>query len=164
MDGAPNYRRVTLPSKNSVYGIGMPTRAGLLQTLRYIQNISSSSANKVRKLIWTCLREEPVIFVNGKPFVLRTFQDPLSNLETTGIERERVELMENRMKADILNELHHYNGQLLLHEEESTGKGGEFAIVPVWEHVEPKDVETTLEIFEAVKAKGYDIDYMRIPM
>jgi hypothetical protein len=161
MDGAPNYRRVSLPSGNCVFGIGMPTKSGLQQTLKYIRDQLGGSK---RRLIWTCLREEPVIFVNGRPFVLRTFQDPLSNLETTGIVRERVEMMENRMKADILNELSHYNGQLLLHNEEAAGGKGDFSIVPVWEHVKPENVETTLEVFEDLKSAGYDIDYLRIPM
>jgi len=52
------------------------------------------------------------------------FQDPLKNLEATGIVRERVEEMENRMKADAMAELKKFNGRILLHEEEVNGASG----------------------------------------
>lgn len=47
------------------------------------------------------------------------------NLETTGIIRERVEMMEARMKEDILKELVMYDGKVLLHSEEVVGEGTE---------------------------------------
>jgi hypothetical protein len=54
---------------------------------------------------------------------LRLFQDPLKNLEATGIERERVESMEAQMKADCVSEISRYGGRVLLHEEESKPEG-----------------------------------------
>ena len=59
--------------------------------------------------------------------MLRLFQDPMKNLEATGIEMERVELMEEQMKADCISELHRYGGRVLLHAEESNSDG--FSIV-----------------------------------
>jgi hypothetical protein len=50
--------------------------------------------------------------------------DPLKNLETTGISKERVESMEDRMKIDVLQELKEYDGRMLLHDEEALEKGG----------------------------------------
>jgi hypothetical protein len=41
----------------------------------------------------------------GKPFVVRESERPFSNLEYTGIDRERVEGMERRLKADVLTEV-----------------------------------------------------------
>jgi hypothetical protein len=68
-----------------------------------------------------------VEFILGRPYVLRLFQDPMKNLEATGIARERVENMENQMKADAIKELRRYSGRLLLHEEHADSNG--FSIV-----------------------------------
>jgi hypothetical protein len=39
-----------------------------------------------RKVYWQNLREEPLIFINGQPFVVREADQPFSNLEYTGEE------------------------------------------------------------------------------
>ena len=44
-------------------------------------------------------------YINGKPFVVREAERPFSNLEYTGIDRERVEGMEARLKQDVLQEV-----------------------------------------------------------
>jgi hypothetical protein len=47
-----------------------------------------------RKVYWHNMREEPVIYINGKPYVVREADQPFCNLEYTGIDRSRVEEME----------------------------------------------------------------------
>jgi hypothetical protein len=189
IDGAPNYRRVeargikaavkfsnfsanTSGLQNDmdrndfsglsppyICGCAMPTKDAIKQVLK---KMDAGPGGK-RKVMWTCLREEPVLYVNKRPYVLRIYQDPLKNLETTGIARERVEGMENRMKLDVLDELKIYNGRLLLHDEETTEKGG-FIIVPQWETVPVECVETPDDVFQSIIAEGYMVDYLRIPM
>ncbi|KAI9192964.1 inositol hexakisphosphate-domain-containing protein [Polychytrium aggregatum] len=191
IEGAPNYRRVplssfetwrvgplsqhSLSSKSSslldssseahllsdypsVYGIGMPTKDAIRSVLAKV----GAGPDGERRLLWTSLREEPVIYVNGRPYVLRLFQDPLKNLEATGIARERVERMEMRMKFDIISELRKYQGRLLLHEEEMLKDG--LSIVPIWESVREEDVQTPLEIYKSIQEEGYRVDYLRIPI
>lgn len=46
-----------------------------------------------------------VIYINGRPFVVREADKPFANLEYTGIDRERVESMEARLKQDVLLEV-----------------------------------------------------------
>ena len=53
-------------------------------------------------MVWFNLREEPLIYINGKPYVVREADNPFANLEYTGINRSRVEDMEYRLKQDIL--------------------------------------------------------------
>ena len=54
------------------------------------------------------MREEPVIYINGRPFVLREDERPFKNLqEYTGIDVRRLEQMELRLKNDILQVCHH---------------------------------------------------------
>jgi hypothetical protein len=75
-----------------------------------------------------------LILLKFRPFVLRFFQDPVKNLETTGIIQERVELMEKRMKKDIIEEMKEYGGRILLHEEEVSSSGFQ-VVVSLYEFV-----------------------------
>jgi len=189
IDGSPNYRRVEAKgikaavkfsnlgvntsglqsdmerddfstlSPPYICGCAMPTKDAIMKVLA---KMDAGPGGK-RKVLWTCLREEPVLYVNKRPYVLRLFQDPLKNLETTGIAKERVEGMENRMKSDVLEELKVYNGRLLLHDEETTDKGG-FIIVPQWETVPVECVETPSDVFKSIVEEGYQVDYLRIPI
>ncbi|KAJ7005434.1 paladin-like protein [Populus alba x Populus x berolinensis] len=63
VDGAPNFREVPgFP----VYGVANPTIDGILSV---IQRIGSSKGGC--PVFWHNMREEPVIYINGEPFVLR---------------------------------------------------------------------------------------------
>ncbi|KAJ3372938.1 hypothetical protein GGF31_001475 [Allomyces arbusculus] len=194
VEGAPNFRHVPLAAvRDAVVGLlQVTTEAGLglpgagAQQLQGVCGVAMPQADGVkavldrlragsgRRIAWTCLREEPVLYVRDKPYVLRTFQDPLKNLETTGIARERVERMEARMKADVLAEIEEYGGRLLLHDEVVPTPGRPEMIVPVWESVAPEDVMTPRELFAAVagvdadgetaEVVGAGVDYLRVPI
>ena len=58
-----------------------------------------------RKVLWHNMREEPVLYINGRPYVVREADKPFQNLEYTGIDRSRVEDMEKRLKDDVLQEV-----------------------------------------------------------
>ena len=59
--------------------------------------------------VWHNMREEPVIYINGRPFVLREDERPFKNMqEYTGIDVRRLEQMELRLKNDILQVLPSY--------------------------------------------------------
>ncbi|KAL1914564.1 uncharacterized protein VTP21DRAFT_8189 [Calcarisporiella thermophila] len=179
IEGAPNYRRVpfasiadlTYPDEahgeemgSSVMGCAMPTKDGMrLLLTRASAAPQSESGESGRRIVWTSLREEPVLYVNKRPFVLRLFQDPVRNLIFTGIAQERVELMEVRMKEDVLNEIKKYGGRVLLHDEELLPQGG-FSVIPVWETVLERDVQTPAEVFSEFIAEGYRVSYARIPI
>jgi hypothetical protein len=98
-----------------ISGCAMPNKDAIKSILKAMQ----AGPGGHRWVFWTCLREEPVLYVNKNPYVLRLFTDPLKNLETTGISKERVESMEDRMRLDVIQELDEYDGRLLLHDEDS---------------------------------------------
>ena len=80
VEGAPNYRRASLYLEmnegldtherqiKSIYGTGMPSLSGLQTAL------DKMGANKDGStwVYWTLMREEPVIFVRGRPVSLPT--------------------------------------------------------------------------------------------
>lgn len=103
-----------------ICGLAMPSTDSIKNTLTAM----NAGIGGNRTVLWTCLREEPVLYVNKKPYVLRLYADPLKNLETTGIAKNRVESMEHRMKLDAIEEQKKYNGRLLLHDEIAKEDGG----------------------------------------
>ncbi|GAV64973.1 hypothetical protein CFOL_v3_08488 [Cephalotus follicularis] len=152
VEGAPNFREVPgFP----VYGVGNPTIDGIRSVIRRI-----GSSKGGRPVFWHNMREEPVIYINGKPFVLREVERPYKNmLEYTGIDRERVEGMEARLREDILREAEHYGGAIMVIHETDDGQ-----IFDAWEHVNSDSVQTPLEVFKCLEADGFAIKYARVPI
>ncbi|KAI9439769.1 inositol hexakisphosphate-domain-containing protein [Lactarius indigo] len=179
IDGAPNFRRVPLvlqltsergtSSPNSisftpssggnknVCGSGMPTVQGLRRALSRV-NAGPDGNNRV---VWTSLREEPVIYVAGRPHVLRLVDRPLENVEATGITTSDVEAMEENFKRDVIQEVRSGNGRILLHDEVEE-RPNVFSIVPLWENVSEEDIMTPGDVFKLMEKEGYKIDYGRV--
>ena len=147
IDGAPNFRQVAgLP----VYGVAIPTVTGL-------RNVLDAVGGKTRKALWHSMREEPLVYLNGQPYVLREIERPFSNLELTGITRERVEQMEVRLREDVLAEAEQYHGRVLVSKELDDGQ-----VIDSWEPVHT--VQTPAEVYAALVVEGYQLSYVRIPI
>ena len=113
---------------------------------------------KNKTVVWTNMREEPVVYVNGRSFSLRELAHPFEN--ATGFERtssEQVERTENQLKAEVLAEARANGGRLLLHDEVGND------VVAQWVEVKPENVQTTREVFESF-SEEYRLDYARIPV
>ncbi|KAH9622269.1 hypothetical protein KSS87_001369 [Heliosperma pusillum] len=152
VEGAPNFREVP---GFSVYGVANPTIDGIRSV---IQRVGSSRAG--RPVFWHNMREEPVIYINGKPFVLREVERPYKNmLEYTGIDCERVERMEARLKQDILCESERFGGAIMVIHETDDGQ-----IYDAWEHVNSDLVQTPREVFSCLEAEGHQVKYARVPI
>ncbi|KAI4301625.1 hypothetical protein L6164_034885 [Bauhinia variegata] len=153
IEGAPNYRQA---DSLHVHGVAIPTSDGIRNVLKHI---GAQIEGKRTKVLWISLREEPVVYINGRPFVLRDVERPFSNLEYTGINRERVEQMEARLKEDILMEAARYGNKILVTDELPDGQ-----MVDQWEPVSCDSVKTPLEVYEELQAEGYLVDYERVPI
>eukprot|EP00897_Mesotaenium_endlicherianum_P000190 jgi/Mesen1/10171/ME000076S09681 len=144
VEGAPNYRQVAdLP----IYGVAIPTADGI----RHVLDLVGASREGGRRVLWHNMREEPVIYINGRPFVLREVERPFTNLEYTGIDRARVEQMESRLKQDAL-------------QEAASDELPDGQMVDLWEPIGPNSVMTPLEVYEHLQEEGYDVDYERVPV
>ena len=151
LDGAPNFRGVPgLP----VYGVGVPTAAGLRAALDELVG-----PDRGRPVLWHNMREEPLLYINGSPFVVREAERPFANLEYSGIDRGRVEGMEARLKQDALAEASLYGNAIMVSGETDGGD-----LVELWEAVTPVDVQTPREVFQELAEYGYSVDYLRIPV
>lgn len=153
VDGAPNYRQVgSLP----VYGVAIPTVDGIRSVLDLV---GAGKRGLQRHVLWHNLREEPVIYINGRPYVLREVERPFTNLEYTGINRARVEQMEARLKEDVLQEAARFTNKVLVNDELPDGQ-----MVDQWEPVSLDSVQTPLEVYESLQSEGYLVDYERVPI
>lgn len=119
-----------------------------------------------------------MLYVRGRPHVLRLHDEPLENVVTTGVSTAAVEGMENALKNDVLRELNTCGGRLLLHDEvEEDGKFVINAVVRLsvlcdltaslmeqqWEDVKEDDIMTPREVFDLMKREGFAVDYYRLP-
>ncbi|KAJ7557303.1 hypothetical protein O6H91_05G121100 [Diphasiastrum complanatum] len=153
IEGAPNYRQV---ESLDIYGVAIPTIAGIRRVLNLVGANRSTSQMKV---LWHNLREEPVVYVNGRPFVLREVQRPFTNLEYTGINRARVEEMEARLKEDVLREASRYANKFMVSDETPDGQ-----MIDQWEPIDEDSVKTPLEAYEGLRGEGFPVDYERVPI
>ena len=155
--GAPNFRRASL----NIFGVAQPTVPGLTAILRLLRSaptVDDDLVNSDQTCCWFSTREEPIIYVNGKPFVLRDAESPFENIRSyAGITSQRLELMEQRLKADVLREAAQNNGLVLVHDEI-----GDRKIVPCLSSVD--EVLTSAEVFGELQQAGFRVEYHRVPV
>lgn len=156
IDGAPNYRIV---DKFTVCGTAVPMKHGVENVLKQLKSIRGGDS--FPPVFWTNLREEPLLYINGRPFCLRDIDNPYGNLSNTGITAVRVEAMENQLKQDVLMEALKYEGKVLVHDETEDGK-----LVSMWELVTEETVLTCREMYtHCLQYNGdYDVFYSRAPI
>ncbi|KAG1726694.1 inositol hexakisphosphate-domain-containing protein [Suillus paluster] len=172
IEGSPNFRRVPLTLKlassrssspidpadeKMVCGSGMPTVQGLRRALARVDADPQGHG----MVYWTSLREEPVLYIAGRPHVLRIVDKPLENVEATGVTTAMVEAMEERFKKDVIREVRMGDGRILLHDEVEE-RPGVFSIIPIWETVDEDDIMTPRDVFNLMAKEGFKINYDRV--
>jgi hypothetical protein len=130
-----------------VYGGAIATMDGIRRVLLSVGAAPDAPPVNGRQVqaVWHLQREEPVIYVNGRPYVLREASRPFKNLlEYHGITAARLEMMEARLREDILAEAAAHDGRLLVTREAeadsrygSNGGGSSAMARQVVEAVEP---------------------------
>jgi hypothetical protein len=126
LKGASTFRKI---EGFPVYGVAQPTIQG-------VKNVISAIYEQTPNIVWINLREEPFIYINGIPYVLRDTSVTLRNLKSfEGITPTSLEIIERKLKKDVVRELEMYNGKILLHTERDDG-----TIEPIWEDCSPDSV------------------------
>ncbi len=125
--GAPNFRSTNL----NIYGAAQPSFSGLTTILRVLgcgPDDSPESKALGKRALWFSTREEPIVYINDIPFVVRDSSNPFVNIKSySGISGSRLESVEKRLQADIVSESKRNNGLILVHNEQGT----------IWEQIEP---------------------------
>ena len=172
---APNYRKLKgLP----IHGVAQPTIDEMRALLLNIgsgpaipANLRSSFSTPRKVTYWVNLRVEPLEYINGRPFVLRSEEDyktPLSDY--MGIEVTRLEQMELRLKEDVITESLDNSHKVMIHVEvyntDSTGNALESErVVTSWEAISGTDaIKTPRQIYDTLASEGYKMQYIRLPV
>jgi len=160
-DGAPNFRR--LPGF-PLFGTGQPTVEGIEKCLEPVLKKYAEEKN----IFWVNLRQEPVVYVNGKPY---TGRDPANPLAAIGIGCNPVNF---HLEINNPEECTKLETELA---EEIKKRGEDFKYLQdqFGEHPEERanneeltekmtSVTTLNEIYAAVKDKVPKLEPLRIPM
>jgi protein-tyrosine phosphatase len=151
--GAPNFQQIR-PFR--VFAVGQPSVSGV----RTVLNLLHCKNNKSKRVVWMNLREEPVIYLNNRPFVLREIDFPYHNMsDFSGIDAQRLAAIESRLKADILAEGENNYYNILVHDEHIVNE-----IRPCWESVDTSTVKTNIEMSNQLQAEGYNVVLVRVPV
>lgn len=151
--GADNFRRVP---EAAVYGVSQPTLAALQEVL---QSLGAGPGGAGSRVTWTTLREEPVLYIQGRSYTLRERSKPFENLEAAGISSNDVEQREEVLRQEIWAEALRCGGKFMVHEENPDGSLSE-----KWLPLQESDLQTAAEVFEQLREEGYQVDYARIPI
>eukprot|EP00127_Corallochytrium_limacisporum_P004548 Clim_evm18s167 gene=Clim_evmTU18s167 len=151
---APNLRHLSL-LQNRIWGCAQPTDAGIAHVVDRIMQVS-----KAEQIMWINLREEPICYVNGRPFSPRDPDTLNINLDhLIGIEGFDLERLESRLRGDLVAAaIRNGNVFKYIHQvEDMTNQEME-------EVVSPDAFKTVREIFYGLRMQGKPIRYFRIPI
>jgi hypothetical protein len=142
--GMPNFY-----GAENLYSFGQPTIRGLESVL---------NAFSRAEYVWMNLREEPIMYLNSKPFVLRDVSTPFTNISSfRGISSENIEELEKRLKADIVEEAGRNDGFICVHEEVCHEQ-------LVESFMTADSIMTAREVSHLMLSRGYSIQYFRVPL
>ena len=122
--GAINFRNIP---GSSIYALGQPTLEAIDEVVRRVHAAHPDAS----KIMWITLREEPIVYVNGAPYCLRRERFSLRNMKGTcilslggaktlmypsvsdygGISASRLEVLEERLRDDVVSEVHTFGGR-----------------------------------------------------
>eukprot|EP01084_Bolivina_argentea_P074160 134554_1 len=143
-ESAINFRYI---DAIGVAGVAIPTTAAMQEVIVFCANQWKLKSNSGKaNIIWICLREEPVLYVNAEPVVLRELHQPYENLIFTGITTKRVEAMEKTLKSDAQKECAKFENKLLIHYETDTGN-----LEAEWQQISADESDSIMTCHEAYR-------------
>ena len=163
---------MSIAPASRVYGVAQPTIQGIRGILNILRcgrehavpsvgagSPQGSKSGGQQEVLWINMREEPILFINGRCIVLREKDEPFRNMTALkGISKERIEALEWRLKEDVVAEASLNSGNIMLHQEVKKRK-----IQPCWEAVPLDQIKTTEEVFFQFRMEGYKVKYYRWP-
>jgi len=160
-DGAPNFRR--LPGF-PLFGTGQTTVEGFEKCLEPVLKKYGDE----KHIFWVNLRQEPVVYVNGKPV---TGRDPANPLATIGINCNPVNFHleinnpeeTTLLEAELADEIKK-RGDTFTYLQDQFGEHPEERAANEEKSEKLESVTTLNEIYVAIKDKVAKLEPIRIPM
>lgn len=142
-----------------MWGCGMPTLDGMRHALSRV----GASPGGEQCAIWTCLREESVLYIKGRPFVCRSMQDALCNTKDREVDWRQAEGNEDDLKKELLSDptIGSALSKKLYYERPDEGQEEE-GVYGKWVKLGKEDVLTPREAYDRLCSEGYHVEYVRL--
>merc|ERR1712045_604196 len=149
-DGAPNWRRVPgFP----IYASGQPHKEDVEKCVEQ----AVKKYDEQKSVSWVNLRQEPVLYVNGTPYSIRSSDDLAGHIVLN--EAYEINNIENSMASELKKA-----GDFQFYKDQVGEKAVEKAPAPVSGSGRADSVNTLNEVFSAVSKKQQKLEYKRIPL
>lgn len=136
-------------------GFAQPSKNGIRNILEFL----GSGRSGKNKTVYFDLREEPVIFIDGKSYDFRELDKQNKNLFITGITSKELDDLEKAMKEQIIRASKKNGGKITVRKEVREGEASIEEIT-----INGKNVRTTGETFKDIVSQGYRVSFYRIPI
>jgi len=167
-EGAPNFRQVP---GYLIFGTGQPTKEGFQKTLEYIFSEDCGA----KKCLWTNMRQEPVVYLNGQSFTPRLADHMNENMEFPGATEDDINWLQDcfvsALKAKVEDsrndryipdeekgQIKYYRDTYAEHPEDR--KNIEYS-VPL---ENDEDLVTLSDMYEQLRQLNFDLGYARMPI
>jgi len=185
IEGAPNLRQVP---GYLVFGTGQPTKEGFQKVLQYLLVETGCFGRPAQSVLWTNMRQEPVVYMNGQSFTPRLKERMNENMEFPGAAGDYIEWLQNSFVKVIQKQIDDsYLSHNIMPKEDrgKSKKSIKFKQGP-WvkyyrdtyaEHPEDRenieykvnlendDALVTLNgLYDQMKSLGFELSYFRLPI
>jgi hypothetical protein len=157
VDGAPNFRKV---EGYPVFGVGQPTSKGFTELCRHV-----AVNHNISKVIWTCMRQEPVVYVNNGSYAPRAITNLNENMHLVGIEPSLVEELQTLL-AHRVRDHGVAIGKFEYYQDTYAENPADRKNLLLEEKIDSiNDVRSLTTVYDALRDKhGFDVVYHRMPI
>ena len=149
-DGAPNWRRVPgFP----IYATGQPLKEDIEKCVEQ----AVKKYDEQKSVLWVNLRQEPVLYVNGTPYSIRSSDDLAGHIVLN--EAYEINNIENSFASELKKA-----GDFVFYKDQVGEKDVEKFPPVVEDKGRPDSVVTLNEVFSAASKKQPKLEYKRIPL
>lgn len=152
--GAPYFRIVP---KFNIAGVAQANVSAIKTILNELRR-----AHIEAPIIWVNLREEPLVYIHNNAHIVRERAHPLEPIIIPNATGRSIEMVENKLKTEVLAEARANGGNISICAE---GKDG--IVEDQWISASPQSVCTTQEVFSSISCSTYgrsQLQYYRWPI
>eukprot|EP00796_Vickermania_ingenoplastis_P009749 gene9749-6837_t len=148
ISGGPYFRIVP---KFNIAGVGQATMSAIKTILNELRR-----AHIDAPVFWVNLREEPLVYIHNNAHIVRERERPLEPIIIPNATGRGIEVVEAKLKHEVLVEAHANGGNISVYVE---GKDG--LVEDQWVAAHPQSVLTMAEVFENIKRSTYGPAHLR---
>ncbi|CCW72255.1 unnamed protein product [Phytomonas sp. Hart1] len=112
-------------------------------------------------LVWINLRDEPLIYISDAAYIVRSRSDPLKSHIIPNVTGRSIEMIEDKLKQEVLREARENGGNISVQVEVKDG-----VVVDQWTSAHSGNVQTLAEVFRslALEHRVNQLHYYRLPI